>query len=89
MFTLVHGVFVITLFGKDLPNLGAFLLAVVSLFISHALSFALHYVKKGEYKQTHYDDLFFQPYKRVIVMHLTIIGAGWALAMMGSPVWPC
>ena len=84
-FTLGHGVFVVSLFGKDFPSPGSFAIAVASLFLSHGLSFALHYVKKGEYKEAQFNQLFFSPYKRIIVMHITIIAAGWALGMLGSP----
>jgi hypothetical protein len=87
MFTLVHGIFVVSLFGRDLPDPATYLLAVLSLFISHALSFFFHFVKKGEYKEAHFNRLFFQPYKRVIVMHVTIIAAGWAMGFLGSPDW--
>ena len=87
IFTIVHGMFIIALFGKDLPDPETYLLAVAGLFASHALSFFLHYVKKGEYREAQFNTLFFQPYKRVIVMHLTIIGAGWAMGMLGSPEW--
>ena len=87
VFTLAHGIFVISLFGKDLPDPGSFLLATLSLFVSHALSFFLHFIKRGEYKQAKFNSLFFQPYKRIIVMHITIIAAGWAMGMLGSPDW--
>lgn len=87
IFTAVHGMFIIALFGKNMADPASYLLAVACLFFSHALSFILHYIKKGEYRDARFNDLFFQPYKRVIVMHLTIIGAGWAMGMLGSPEW--
>ncbi|MBN1224931.1 MAG: hypothetical protein JXB23_16905 [Candidatus Aminicenantes bacterium] len=85
MFTFGHGVFVIVLFGKNLPPLSNLLPAAFSLFVSHGISFAYNFIKSGEYKRVAFQDLFSQPYSRVFIMHVTIvIGAGIAL-LLESP----
>lgn len=73
MFTLGHGVFVFALFGRDLPPLSKMLPAALCLFASHGISYAYNFIGNEEYKRVAFQDLFFQPYKRVFIMHITII----------------
>jgi uncharacterized membrane protein len=102
IFTLVHGIFVFAFFGdflvsdtnlsnKDLvfQTIGNFQLgwAILALFLSHALSFAINYIGKGEYKQANVDNLASQPYLRVFIMQVTIIAGGFLATSFGSPVF--
>jgi len=95
MFTLVHGVFVIVLFSGLLDETGSggdfslpgFLVAILSITVSHLVSFYYNYIRGGEYTRTTLNSLMFQPYGRVIVLHLTIIGSGFLIMILGSPVW--
>jgi hypothetical protein len=73
MFTFGHGVFVFVFFGRDLPSLANLFPAALCLFASHGISYIQNYIKNEEYKRVAFQDLFFQPYKRVIIMHITII----------------
>ena len=88
IFTLVHGVFVMTLFAARWR--GAFSelgLALLFLTVSHGISFRRNFIGRGEYQKVAFTTLFWQPYGRVVVMHLTILGGGaWAQAK-GSPVY--
>ena len=61
-------------------------LAVLSLFASHGVSFVYNYLLKGEYAHTNPGNLMGQPYVRVFVMHITILGGGFLLMILGSPV---
>jgi len=88
IFTLVHGIFVMTMFGAAfrlaLSQLG---LALVFLSISHGVSFRRNFIGRGELERVSFVRLFWQPYQRVIVMHITILlGGTWASAK-GSPVY--
>ncbi len=101
IFTLVHGIFVFTLFGdfftddlfepfslggfQSIWNYGMFL-AGLELFLSHGISFGLNYIKGGEYKRVNLMELMQAPYGRVIVMHLTILGGAFLMVVLGSPV---
>ena len=78
MFTLGHGVFVFIFFGKNLPAFAILLPAFLSLILSHGISFGVNFIQKGEYQRVSFTSLFFQPYKRVVIMHLTIILGAWA-----------
>ncbi len=60
-------------------------LAVLSLFASHGVSFVYNYLIKGEYTRTNPSKLMGQPYVRVVVMHITILGGGFLTMALGSP----
>lgn len=100
MFTSIHGVFVIGLFGggfrqgAPFPDEHAILqLAiqnhltwpVLGLAASHAFSFGYNYLWLGEFRRATLPLLMQQPYSRVVVMHLTILGSGFLMAILGSP----
>jgi len=77
MFTFGHGAFVFSFFGTEQPTFKSLFPALLSLFASHGISTYVHFIKNGEYRRVSYADLFFQPYKRVVIMHLTIIFGAW------------
>ena len=60
-------------------------MAILALFLSHGVSFAFHYLLKGEYKTAKPQQLMGAPYGRVIVMHITILGGGFLAMTIGSP----
>jgi hypothetical protein len=102
MFTLVHGIFVFVLFGgvfshgASFPSAGSVIEAVgdfqlgwalLALLLSHAVSFSVNYVGKGEYKQASLQQLMGQPYSRVVLLHITILFGGFIVMALGSPVY--
>ena len=101
MFTAVHGIFVMALFGgygqegAPFPGPGAvvesvrhfgLVLPAAILFLSHGFSFASNFVGKKEYRTTSVDDLMARPYARIILLHLTLIFGGFLLQALGSPL---
>jgi hypothetical protein len=58
--------------------------AVGCLLLSHGLSFVTNYIRSGEYQRVTLQQLMHQPYTRVVVMHLTIIGMGFLVALTGT-----
>lgn len=100
-FTFVHGIFVFGLFGGDFKK-GGFGLdprtvlgairqaglgwAVAVLCASHAFSFFHNYLAGGEYRRVGLSQLMMQPYARVVVLHLAIIGGGALVMALGSAV---
>jgi hypothetical protein len=101
IFTAVHGVFVFALFGgsffesqspgiEDAPdmiwNLGL-VWAIACIAASHFVSFVINYWRGGEYQRSTLEELMRQPYGRVIILHMTILGGGFLMMMLGSPVW--
>ena len=63
----------------------AILLVLIGLFISHAVSFRSNYIGRGEYLRTSVSAQMNAPYGRLIVLHLTIIVGGLAIATTGAP----
>jgi hypothetical protein len=85
-FTLIHGFFVFAVFGPpDIP-FWSMVTGGVSLFVSHAVSYFSNFIGKGEYKNISPDALFRQPYKRIVIMHFTILGGGFLVKGLGAPV---
>ncbi|MDF2733395.1 MAG: hypothetical protein K0S97_18 [Chloroflexota bacterium] len=64
---------------------GAILLAVIALAISHGLSYWFNYLGRGEYRRTSPAGQMFVPYGRLVVLHITIIVGGMAIAFTGAP----
>jgi hypothetical protein len=100
MFTTVHGVFVLTLFGsvheRGFPGPTEFLHAVqgagiwpaaLALAASHGVSFAFNYIGAGEYRTAQLAMLMTRPYGRVMVLHVVILGGGFLVQALGSPVF--
>ena len=101
MFTLVHGVFVIGFFGGGFKSQGGLLPSVGTLWqlvtqnhlewpflglaLSHGISFVHNYLWLGEYQQAKLQALMAQPYGRVVVLHLTILGGGFLMMALHSP----
>lgn len=81
IFTLVHGIFVGVLFFSSSVSLLAVASMVASLVFSHSVSYQTNFIQGGEYKSITAANLFFAPYKRVLVMHLTVIaGSFWVIS---------
>jgi hypothetical protein len=60
------------------------LLVVGSLVLSHGYSFVVNYLGNGENTRASLQRLMSQPYSRVVVMHLTIIGMGFLVILTGT-----
>jgi hypothetical protein len=66
-------------------EIGAVLLAVVALAISHGVSYWFNFLGRGEYRRTSPAAQMFAPYGRLMVLHITIILGGMAIALTGAP----
>lgn len=101
IFTFVHGVFVIGLFGGGFRPGAEFPIsetfwqalrenhlgwAVLGLAVSRGISFATNYLGNGEYRRASLQQLMAQPYGRVVVLHLAILGGGFLVMVLHSPV---
>ncbi len=56
-----------------------------ALFLSHAVSFALNFIGRREYQGETVSALMNAPYKRIMVLHLTLIFGGWITMLLGTP----
>jgi len=102
MFTFIHGIFVIALFGGGLRHGAGFPgpatfwrimqeyhlgWALLGLAVSRGISFGTNYLGSAEYKRASLQQLMQQPYGRVVVLHLTILFGGFLMMALHSPVW--
>lgn len=60
--------------------------AAVALFLSHGASFLVNYLGSGEYRTRTAAAQVFAPYGRLVVLHLTILFGGFAVAFLGAPI---
>jgi hypothetical protein len=97
MFATVHGIFVLTLFGPGghvSPSPATFLAAVrgagigyavLAIVLSHGFSFVHNYLAGGEFRRASPPLLMFQPYARVMILHVAILLGGFAAQALGAP----
>lgn len=92
-FMLGHAFFLTSLFGSISPqtftalSFGGIGFSLLSLFVSHLISFFTNYIGKKEYLQYSPQALMVQPYKRVMIMHITVLLGGLVVSFLGSPVY--
>ena len=98
-FMVVHFAFVYALFihpdGQVPRDVGAYdelrtiflplWPALAALVVSHGISFFLNFIGNREYVGSSTNALMATPYKRIIVMHLTVILGGWIVLVLGTP----
>ncbi|MDX1296407.1 MAG: DUF6498-containing protein [Sulfurimonadaceae bacterium] len=102
MFTFVHGIFVLVLFGGDrFENLNPehFELSVyrfitssegmgwmvLMLSLSNMLLMYREYFGNDRYKSTTINEVMTEPYKRVVVLHLTVLFGGFLVMALNEP----
>jgi hypothetical protein len=98
MFCWGHGTFVISLFGPEawsgfelLPAIMTMLAAPTMLFalVALALIQAMDWIRDVKAKGFGADgvkDLMMKPYRRIVVLHVSIIATGFALAALEEPL---
>ena len=59
--------------------------ALAALAVSHGISFFLNFIGNREYAGNSTSALMAAPYKRIIVMHVTVILGGWIVLALGTP----
>lgn len=93
VFTGVHGVFVVGMFGSEALNgtHGVVTPGVIAAAVTIAIWQAILIVVDGRrtdwFAGIEPNTLMFEPYGRVIALHLTIILGAMLVAMLGAPVW--
>ncbi|KAB1197319.1 MULTISPECIES: DUF6498-containing protein [Haloferax] len=91
VFWAVHGVFVWTLDAFAVGGVGGVpvipvLLAAGATLLSHGGSFVVNFVGHQEYRTISPGKQMSEPYRRVIVLHLTIIFGAFLVGASGAPV---
>lgn len=101
MFMFVHLMFINTLtsfpgiFTNSTPkfrpllgieNIKNLLLPVTALLISHGISLFINFFKQQEYKTRTIKEQMFIPYKRIVIMHLTLLFGAFIIIPTGQPM---
>ena len=60
--------------------------ALAALFLSHAVSFATNFLGRREYVGETVGGLMSAPYRRILLMQVTLIVGGWVVLALKSPV---
>ncbi|MBN2030778.1 hypothetical protein JW824_11095 [bacterium] len=99
-FTAGHGIFVVVVFGQyvfensadprlndlwELIQESNLLLAFSALFLSHGYSFITNFINREEYRRLTLSRLMMLPYRRVVLLHISIIVGGLLMAFLQSP----
>ncbi len=102
MFCFVHGVFIFAIFGHESGGFGPFggidnfsqvlteqhlWLCVAALAASHIWSFFVNYIGRGEYRRTAVPIQMFQPYGRIVILHIAILIGGFIAITLGSNIF--
>ena len=95
MFTLVHGVFTMTLAGKIIGEDGGlwervfanptFHWAVLGAAVLQAVILIREWWSSGLWRRSSPGMEMFRPYGRIVVLHMTVLGAAWWLSESAAP----
>ncbi len=91
IFTAAHGALVVGLFRpEDHVSEGAAMslwIPFLALLVSHGVSFVTNFLGKQEYRGLRGEEAMLAPYRRVIILHVTLLGGGWLIDALGEPVY--
>lgn len=62
--------------------------AAIALVASHGISFVAHYLKPRAYEDAIAGKIMFDPYKRIVILHVVLIVGGFAATLVGTSVAP-
>src|SRR3989344_3910561 len=87
MFMIVHLILInafVSPTASTLP-LRSLLLTLASLVVSHGVSFVINFLGQKEYMFKTAPEQMFEPYPRLVVMHMAIVFGAWLGILIGSP----
>ena len=85
-FTLIHGMFVLLLFGSRGMNVGALATGVAALIASRGVDFYFDYWRPKAYETADASTEAFTALVRVIVLHLVLVIGGLLIASLRAPL---
>ncbi|WOJ97927.1 DUF6498-containing protein [Congregibacter brevis] len=63
------------------------IIAFIGLFISHGYSYVSNFLIAGERESSTVSSLMSAPYKRIIILHITVIAGGFAIMSLDQPLF--
>lgn len=85
-FMLGHYTFLVKFFNPYL-NVNYLLFPIFGLFLSHGVSFVYNFLGNKEYLYMTPNQQMAEPYKRVMIMHITILFGGFLVQKYGLPIY--
>ena len=61
-------------------------LSALALAVSHGVSYFVNYLGRGEYLRVSPQEQMMSVYGRVLVLHITILGGAFMVALFGTPL---
>lgn len=95
-FCLGHGLFICALTGdgadpmtiaRETFQRPAMWAVAGVMLTSHLVSYFSNYLGRGEYRRLTPPELMFQPYGRVVLLHVALLGGAFLTMGLGSPTW--
>ncbi len=86
-FVFVHWVFIHVLFGPSSAFFNGqveiipLLITFFIFLVSHGISYWQNFIAGGEFNKVSPIDMMLAPYSRIVVMHLTVLAAGFVFAI--------
>jgi hypothetical protein len=81
-----HGFFIFALFSPASIKMSTVILGLVSLTISHGVSFVTNFIGHKEYEKVTISQQMLAPYRRIFVMHITIMLCALLLSLFSLPL---
>ena len=60
--------------------------ALLGMLVSYGISFYTNFLRRAEFAGRTIERQMADPYKRVVILHVTIILGGWLILLLGSPL---
>jgi hypothetical protein len=84
-FMVGHWFAIYSLFDAVQISLTTVAMGIVSLSISHGVSFFVNYIGHKEYEKVTVSQQMVAPYRRIVVMHVAVILCAFLLSLLGLP----
>jgi hypothetical protein len=81
-----HGFFIFELFSPVSINISTVILGLLSLTISHGVSFVTNFIGRKEYEKVSLSQQMVTPYRRIMAMHIIIILCAFLINLFRLPL---
>jgi len=86
LFMLVHGLLILLIFRPFYISFLETFVAFLFLVLNHAFSYAVDFLWNQGYRKVAFDKQLFFPFRRLLVMHITVFFGGLLVKFIGIPL---